>query len=663
MLRSEKNTDLQAHPEGKFGKAVGSLQGKSSLLGFGIILLLPFIYLMIGFVSIDKGHVGIIFAKFGGKPPIEERFIVEQGEKGYQREVLMPGMRFYWFLEPLWKYTIKEEPFVKIPAGMIGVVNAKDGYPMRPGQILADSDTYAEAGAAGKKVKKFTMGQKGPRLEILKPGDHPINPAYLEVKLYPAVNIPEGSLGVLTRLYGEEPPQGTILVAKEGLFRGIIRETLQPGTYYINPKAYKHQIVEAAKIDKGQVGIITKRVGRIPPEGTILVDANDDFQGIQRQVLQPGMYYLNPYEKALRIEAAVSVPDGHVGVQIAKTGLAKPVDQLLAKVGERGIQENTLPPGLYYLNPYAVEVVNVDIRQQRYEMTYRENQGDTQQNDSIVFYSDDGFEIAIDVTVLFQVLPHDAPYVVATIGRDIMDIKEKIIRPQARSYARILGSRYKGEDFVHGATRETFQSDLHKELQVKSQESRIRLNQALVRHFEVPALLRQPITDKVIALKMQEKFEQEQKTQKANADLAREKEKVNFESAKVVAETKKIKAIISAEQERAVEEINVAKKEFIALGEAKKIQIGADAELYQKEKEATGILAVGKARAETKKLELSAYQGEGGRRFAEVEKAKALGSGIEKVYYIPSDMSINAIAKDFEHAITIGLPDNTRKAE
>lgn len=648
--------DLQVRERKEKGGIMAQLLKLNPRTVVGMLLvLLPLVYIGIALVSIDEGHVGIVFSKFGSKPAVEDRFIVEAGEKGYQREVLMPGMRFYWFLEPFWKYTITEEPFVKIPPGMIGVVNAKDGYPMRPGQILADSDVYGEDGS-------FTMGQKGPRLEILKPGEYPINTAYLEVKQFPAVQIPEGSLGVLTRLYGEDPPQGTILVTKESGFRGIIREVLQPGTYYINPKAYKTEIVEAVKIDKGEVGIITKRVGKIPPEGTILVDANDEFQGIQKQVLQPGMYYINPYEKALRIEKAVSVPDGYVGVQIAKTGIAKPVDQLLAKQGERGIQEDTLPPGLYYLNPYAVEVVNIDIRQQRYEMTYLEGQGDTQQNDAIAFYSDDGFEIAIDVTILFQVLPNDAPYVVATIGRGIDDIKEKIIRPQARSYARILGSRYKGEDFVHGATRETFQNDLHKELLAKTLESRVQMNQALVRHFEVPTQLRQPITDKVIALKMQEKFEQEQKTQQANADLAREKEKVNFESAKVVAETKKVKAVIQAEEEREVEKINVDKKKFIAQGEAEKIQIGADANLYQQEKDAEGILAVGKAKAEAKKLELAAYEGDGGLRFAEVEKAKALGSGIEKIYYIPSDMSINAIAKDFEHAITVGLPERQKAA-
>ena len=42
--------------------------------------------------------------------------------------------------------------------------------------------------------------------------------------------------------------------------------------------------------------------------------------------------------------------------------------------------------------------------------------------------------------------------------------------------------------------------------------------------------------------------------------------------------------------------------------------------------EAEGVLRLGEAQAEAKRLELAAYNGEGGRRFAEVE-------GIEKVYH------------------------------
>ena len=59
----------------------------------------------------------------------------------------------------------------------------------------------------------------------------------------------------------------------------------------------------------------TKKAGDLPPPGAILASSADNFQGIQREVLPPGMYYVNPYEKEVKIVNAVVVPDGFVGVQ------------------------------------------------------------------------------------------------------------------------------------------------------------------------------------------------------------------------------------------------------------------------------------------------------------------------------------------------------------
>lgn len=609
----------------RMGGIGGRLMGKKGwiIAGFCFLFFTVIIFPNVLY-TVERNHVGIIFDKFGSKPSEEGRFIVEKGEKGWWREPLMPGTHFFWLLEPLWRYKIKEEKFVEVPANQVGVVYAKDGKPMRPGQILADSDILTEKVVDGRKVKVFEMGQKGPRLKVLEPGHYPINTEYLEVRLEPAVQIPEGHIGIETRKIGDEPPIGTVLVGKNSNYRGIVREILNPGTYYFNPKKVKVEIVPAVVIKKGQVGIVGKKVGKVPPDGTILVEAGDEYQGIQREVLQPGMYYINPYEKDVKIEDAVNVPDGHVGVQIAKTGKNKPVDQLLAKPGQRGILEGTLSPGLYYINPYEFEVVIVDIRQQRYEMTYVEGMGDTQQSDAIIFYSDDGFVIAIDLTVLYQILSQDAPYVVATVGRTVKDIREKVIRPQARSFARILGSKYKGEDYVHGDTRETFQNDLGVALRDKSIKSRIQVNQTLVRHFEVPSQLRDPITAKVIALKLQEKYEQEQETQKANAVLAREREKVTFESEKIKAETVKARAIISAEQQRDVEKLNMQKKEFIALGDAKQIKIEADAQLYKAQQEAQGILARKKADGEGDKIIMAAWNNPGAQNKVAFKMAEIL---------------------------------------
>ena len=204
------------------------------------------------------------------------------------------------------------------------------------------------------------------------------------------VSIPPGEVGVVFRKIGDDAAvKDRCIVEKDE--KGMQREVLVPGEYYLNPLAVEVDIIEAVVIPKGQVGIVTKRVGEMPVEGTILVEADDNFQGIQRQPLQPGIHYINPFEKDVKIIPAIVVADGHVGVQIAKTGKPKPYDQLLAKPGQRGILELTLSPGLYYINPYEYEVVVFDTRQQRYEMTFQEGKGDTELSDSIKFSNNNSF--------------------------------------------------------------------------------------------------------------------------------------------------------------------------------------------------------------------------------------------------------------------------------
>ncbi|MBL7100531.1 MAG: hypothetical protein ISS23_01105 [Nanoarchaeota archaeon] len=594
---------------------------KKKIIFSGIGVFLVF-YLLAALVSIPPGKVGVVFAKFGADPTVGERFIVETGQKGIQREVLMPGWRYFWKADKLWKIKIKKYRMVNIPKQRVGIVEALDGIRLPDGQILAKDDYVDKKGV-------FHMGQKGPRETVLTPGLHPINPRYLTVKVEKAIIIKDGKVGVVTKRVGEAPPPGTILVSKEDNYKGIQREILAPGTYYLNPLAVDVEIKPALKIKKGNVGIVTKRVGKMPPQGTILVAADDEFQGIQREPLQPGMYFINHYEMDVKIVPAVVIQDGFVGVQIAKTGESKPVDQLLAETGQRGILKTILSPGIYYLNPFEFEVVAFDTRQQRYEMSVLEGAGDTHQSDSIKFLSDDGFEIEIDLTVLYQVLPENAPYVVATVGRTVKtDVQEKIIRPSARSFARIIGSMNKGEEFVHGTTREAFQTNLHKNLQEKCEDTKVQINQTLIRHFVVPQELRDPITRKVIAAKLEEQYTQQQQTQIANAELAKQKELVVFQARQVKAQTVKMEAKIRAEQQRDVEETLVAKKRFEAEGDAAKIRIDADAKLFAAQRAAEGdkakILARKLSEAEGQRALVAAWSGDGAQFIVAYELAQRL---------------------------------------
>jgi regulator of protease activity HflC (stomatin/prohibitin superfamily) len=568
-------------------------------------------------VSINPGHVGVVFSKFGGKPDVEGRFIVEKGQKGYWREVLLPGWHFFWLVEPLWKYDITEESMTMIPAQHVGLIEAMDGDLMPKGEILASDDYTDEKGV-------FHMGGKGPRMAVLKPGIHPINPRYLKIQVERAVVIPEGQIGVLIRRTGDIPPDDMVLVPRESNFRGIQREIIPPGTYYFNPLAVKVEQVPATVIQKGQVGIVTKKVGKISPPGTILVERDSDFQGIQREVLQPGMYYINPYEREVKIVDAVVIQHGYVGVQVAKTGISKTAGQILAKPGERGILAETLPAGMYYINPYEYDIIVFDTREQRYEMTRDPEQGDTKGEDAIHFLSDDGFLISFDLTVLYQVKAENTPMMVATIGQNIEAVRDKKIRPSARSFARIIGSKHKGEEFIHGITRERFQQDLDTALKEKCAESSIIINQTLVRNFDVPADLRDPITRKVIAFKMEEQYKQEQSTQKANAELSRQKQLIVFESEKVKAETIKIQAVIAAEQKRDEAEILMAQKKFEAEGDAAKKKIDADAVLYAAQKGAEGIEARLMAEAKGQKAMVDAWSGPGAQNIVASNLAEVL---------------------------------------
>lgn len=172
------------------------------------------------------------------------------------------------------------------------------------------------------------------------------------------------------------------------------------------------------------------------------------------------------------------------------------------------------------------------------------------------------------------------------------------------------------------------------------------------------------IQEEALAQQRKKTAEKQKDANLAEADAEEAKAMSEQKRRLVEAQTKKNEQIARAEAEK-------EQQILAAQAEAEKIRLSAEAgkerlrlqgegQKLQQLAQAEGILAVGKAEAEARRLKLLAYQGEGGQRFAEVEKAKALGAGIQKIYYIPADMGINTISSDFNNAITVGLPDSDR---
>jgi uncharacterized membrane protein YqiK len=129
------------------------------------------------------------------------------------------------------------------------------------------------------------------------------------------------------------------------------------------------------------VGVVTTREGYALAKGEIAgltVEGHNMFQnpqafidnhgtkGLQEQVLLSGRYFINPRFATIEMVDMFEVPIAHVGVVIAYVGSeGKDVtgDQFrhgnLVSKGEKGVWIEPLDPGKYPINPYTHKVSNV----------------------------------------------------------------------------------------------------------------------------------------------------------------------------------------------------------------------------------------------------------------------------------------------------------------
>ena len=208
------------------------------------------------------------------------------------------------------------------------------------------------------------------------------------------VYVPADKCLVLIRKTGTDLAPGQI-IAEEGQ-KGIQRQALGPGRYFFNPWIWDTEIHDLIDIPAGnpqtwreviaagetnyqvptiagewpQVGIVTSLAGKPWNQESEVVD--EGFQGIQRRVLTPGTYRLNPLAYKVELANAIIVPLGCCGVVTSQLGempgveiVTEPVIgpdgqlvqkeqrqvQRLADVGQRGVLKNILQPGIYYINP------------------------------------------------------------------------------------------------------------------------------------------------------------------------------------------------------------------------------------------------------------------------------------------------------------------------
>jgi regulator of protease activity HflC (stomatin/prohibitin superfamily) len=174
------------------------------------------------------------------------------------------------------------------------------------------------------------------------------------------------------------------------------------------------------------------------------------------------------------------------------------------------VQNDVLSSGLHFINPF-VEVQRLDIKTQNYTMSGIHDEGNQTGDDAIRVLTSDGLEVTIDLTVLYKLLPSEAPRLVRETGVDYTD---KIVRPLTRTKIRDNSVYYEAVS-LYSNKRDEFQQRIFKSIDEDFKKRGLILEQLLVRNITLPQSVKATIEQKINA---------EQDAQKMQFVLLKEKQ-------------------------------------------------------------------------------------------------------------------------------------------
>lgn len=328
---------------------------------------------------------------------------------------------------------------------------------------------------------------------------------------------------------------------REG-YKGVRFDVLTAGRYFPNPYSFRAIRKRATIIREGEIGVKIRKYGRpLPFPKTVATEP--DERGPVARILPPGKHAINPLAFDVQKFPAVLIPEGHAGVVTLLSGQASAVkNTYTVEPGEKGVQRRTLPPGLAYYNPYLEQIDIVDVRSHKYDML---GEG------AIHFPSNDSFQIRIEGTIEWAIRPDRVAEVTVAYGNE-QDILDKIILPNARSIARIEGSKLLAREFISGKTRTAFQDRLLAQLKRECSQQGIAIKAALVRDIQTPSEIAIPISQREQADQEVERFTNEMEEAKAEVQLVEQQELFARNSALGNARRQVITIVKEADQRKVV---------------------------------------------------------------------------------------------------------------
>ncbi|NEO54352.1 MAG: hypothetical protein F6K54_15425 [Okeania sp. SIO3B5] len=365
-------------------------------------------------IKISQEEIGLIEAKDGNPLEVEqnfgkvvdcnnfqdiEAFFNNGGQIGKQRAILTNGT--YRINTEM--FSCRKVPLTKIEPHQIGLVEAQDGSPLKPGKNFGhkvncnnfqDAQAFFDNG-----------GQVGKQIDILLPGTYKINTDLFKITPVEQLSIGTEEIGLVEAKDGVSLKSGESFgkvvdcnnfqdgseFIRKGGQRGKQRAILMEGTYQINTELFEVRTVPITDISSEEIGLVETQDGKPLEQGENFakkVDCNNfqDAQaffdnggqaGKQLATLRAGKYYINTDIFNIKKVSATTISPGEIGLVETKYGkpleegknFAKKVDcnnfqdaqAFFDNGGQAGKQIATLEPGTYYINPEIFTIRKVPI--------------------------------------------------------------------------------------------------------------------------------------------------------------------------------------------------------------------------------------------------------------------------------------------------------------
>ncbi len=159
------------------------------------------------------------------------------------------------------------------------------------------------------------------------------------------------------------------------------------------------------------------------------------------------------------------------------------------------VKDEPLYEGLRLVNPF-IKIHQMSMRTQNYTMSRTSDEGNKAGDDAIRVLSKDGLEVIIDLTVLYKIIPNQAPKIYRDLGTDY---ELNIIRPMTRTDIREGASQFEAIA-LFSEKREEFEAMIKSKLESKLKKRGVILEQMMVRNISLPTSVKQSIERKITAI-------------------------------------------------------------------------------------------------------------------------------------------------------------------